>query len=263
VTASPSRRGDGATTSSVSFTLIELLVVVAIIAILASLLLPALARAKATARETICKSRFKQVGIVYQMYLGDFDDNTWPTWWFHQNCLHCNQQCRAQLTEYANHSVDIFFCPEFRRAGETPNDQRRVDFWNAGIEGGITYRGPGFRQPPNDLAIVYNNLNFPHDLQFQLRKFAVENGPYGWQQTLSTHVGAVKPEAVVFSEQYASDSGGWNMGEGCGWFGDRWHGGEGLLRPRGGHLLFFDGSVAWSRTFTNVDWCCALVPMPE
>jgi prepilin-type N-terminal cleavage/methylation domain-containing protein len=60
--------------SKLGFTLIELLVVIAIISILASMLFPAFARARESARKTVCVSNLRQIGLGIMQYTQDYDE---------------------------------------------------------------------------------------------------------------------------------------------------------------------------------------------
>jgi len=67
-----------------AFTLIELLVVIAIIALLAAILLPVFAQARAKARQSQCLSNLRQVTMVAQLYLQDYDERFFPAYYIGQ-----------------------------------------------------------------------------------------------------------------------------------------------------------------------------------
>ncbi len=76
----------GIVRTKAGFTLIELLVVIAIIAILASILFPAFAKAREAARKSSCSSNLKQLGIAITQYVQEYDEQYPQGYWLLVRC---------------------------------------------------------------------------------------------------------------------------------------------------------------------------------
>jgi len=90
------------------FTLVELLVVIAIIALLMSMLLPAMARVKKQAKVVMCQSNLRQWCAVFQMYTDDYNGNFMANW--SNNTKHTDYWMQA-LRPYYSDAGDIRCCP--------------------------------------------------------------------------------------------------------------------------------------------------------
>jgi len=111
------------------FTLIELLVVVSIIALLVSILLPALAKAREQAKQTVCGTQLRQIGTVFLLYAQDYNDILPPSFgsgnW---NAFY--DFTRDSLGTYDVKDGKIFYCPSYRKTGTS-------DPWTTAVPVGV------------------------------------------------------------------------------------------------------------------------------
>jgi prepilin-type N-terminal cleavage/methylation domain-containing protein/prepilin-type processing-associated H-X9-DG protein len=213
------------------FTLIELLVVIAIIAVLASLLLPALTKARERARIVACQSNLRQISFYASMYRNDFE---------HAVYLHNASNLQAGnmhgwnnnvspmapyfRTEYVD-APNVFFCPAFDLdVTDTVLDNPRLfGYQIAGINGPGYYFQHYSSAPLNNYWTIMMNTILagePHDSRLRREPANPECLPF------LMDCGTMDPDHYTgWNAPFASHGNGYN--------------------PAGTNALYHDGHVKW------------------
>lgn len=251
-------RGYASVRSPRAFTLIELLVVIAIIALLISLLLPSLAKAKESGRTTVCLSNMKQIAAAFNLYANDYKGAIWeagnanPFRFWHSGPQNprlpvsaANPAVVGAAFEYLTRVDKAFECPTNKRKAPTrltynPND-------------------PTWQDPANRTQIaLFNDFLSPRGYNFDYTMLTGASGAridlqtqIAWDNRVATRTGqAARPinpprSALTYFRAlpvfWEEDTQWWNSQSPDGLFSN-W---DQLTNRhfKKGHIALLDGSV--------------------
>jgi prepilin-type N-terminal cleavage/methylation domain-containing protein/prepilin-type processing-associated H-X9-DG protein len=246
-----------------AFTLIELLVVIAIIAILAAILFPVFAQARGKARQTVCLSNMKQLGLALGMYIQHYDEQVTPVFTIMPKASLCPlgasgtgatvsvgdvSYFHCLLQSYVRDKNVFWVCPE--QSGSYSQILKGSPFYTS--YGYNLALSCGQKWPTLTGTVRLASIAFPADLMFmtdttgatadktthQLQNISRQGFYVGWFTVggrEGINLGPATREG--WTPQHPECS--WGL------MGNNYY--PGYLHNSGGNVLFVDGHARWMR----------------